>query len=354
MLNVIENINLATPLAGGGIQGDVTGGLALRWTYGGITGSQWTDLSGNDNHGYKSGSGTLTDSGSQYGYKFDGNVWFEVPTTTANPANQYRDAEISGFPAGAGSTVIYYGLLVSGSDQYLWNRSQVSQSFGSGGGNAGWGHVIGLEATQSSNRAPQNSSPAFSGETTSGLGFKYSISQIVDAQDPAFAVDTPFFKGAWSMFPSSSNVDQSLVTGSFEDGIPVFVVFRDTYVTQQNRYPNGINVQTSGSATFDINVKPPNESTYLAFDNDTQTAVSPAMIKAGNRYLYSRNTFNNNNVAPVNYILGKSQYYISSSIGGYEGTLLETRIYTSSLSDSEVYRVCNAIRQNLQVSGSFL
>jgi hypothetical protein len=344
MLNVIENINLAVPLAGGGIGTDVTGGLSLRWTYGGITGSKWTDLSGNGNHGYKSGSGTVSDSGSQLGYKFDGSSWFEVPTTTGDVGVQYKNAGISAFPFTTGSTIIYYATLNGTADQYLWNRSQVSQSFGSGGGNAGWGHVINLESTQSSNRAPQDASAAFGGYTGTGMGMKYSIEHLVDMVEDGYAIDTPFFKGGWNFWPTTSSANIALASSSFEGGIPVFVVFRDSYQNTSARYPSGYyDIQTSGSATFELNVKPPNENLPVLINSDPTS----------NKYLYSRNNYNKGGVAPVNYIMGKSQYYISSSIGGFTGTLLETRIYSRQLTDSEVYRVCNAIRQNLQVSGSF-
>ena len=349
MLNVIENINLAVPLAGGGIGTDVTGGLSLRWTYGGITGSKWTDLSGNGNHGYKSGSGTLSDSGSQLGYKFDGSLWFEVPTTLADAGANYYNASISSFPGGTGATIIYYATLNSTSDQYLWNRSNVSSS-----GNAGWGHVINLESTQSSNRAPQDASAAFDGNTNSTIGYKYSISQLVDNLDPGYVVNTPNFKGGWSWFPSTSSNDITLASSSFEAGLPVFIVFRDNYVTNQGRYPaGGVSVQTSGSAQFDINKRPPNENVNITYANDTQTAVPAIGNQAGNKYLFSRNNYNKGGVAPVNFVMGKSAYYVSASVGGFTGTLLETRLYNRELSDSEVYRVCNAIRQNLQVSGSF-
>lgn len=347
MLNVIENINLATPLAGGPISGDVSGGLSLRWTYGGITGSRWTDLSGNGNHGYKSGSGTLSDSGSQLGYKFNGNLWFEVPTTLADAGANYYNATISSFPGGTGATIIYYATLNSTTDQYLWNRSNISSS-----GNAGWGHVINLESTQSSNRAPQDASAAFAGNTNSTMGYKYSISQLVDNLDSGYVVNTPNFKGGWSWFPSTSSADITLASSSFESGIPVFIVFRDSYVTEQSRYPQGgQSVQTSGSAQFDINKRPPSENVNITFNDDT---IQPGIgLPAGNKYLFSRNNYNKGGVAPVTYRLGKSAYYVSQSVGGFTGTLLETRLYDRELSDAEVYRVCNAIRQNLQVSGSF-
>jgi hypothetical protein len=345
MLNVIRNINLATTMAGGTALTDVTGGLSLRWTYGGITGSKWTDLSGNGNHGYQSGSGTLTDSGSQYGYKFDGNLWFEVPTTTASLARNFNDATLSGFPGASGSTVIYYGLLISGSDQYLWNRSEPSRSTADGVHfNSGWGHVIGLEATQSSNRAPDLPDDAFGGFTTSTAGNKYSIQQLVDnIEFPQVSVNTPYFKGSWNYFPSSS-AESALISSSFEGGVPVFVVFRNSYSTTAARFGVSV-VQTNPTPQFELNQKPPNKELDVAFNSDPNS----------NKYIYSRNNFNkdNNNVAPVNFVMGKSQYYVSSSIGGYKGTMLETRLYDRELSDNEVYRVCNAIRLNLRVTGSF-
>lgn len=346
MLNVIENINLATPLAGGPtISGDVSGGLSLRWTYGGITGSKWTDLSGNGNHGYKSGSGTLSDSGSQLGYKFDGNLWFEVPTTLADAGVGYKNATISGFPGATGSTIIYYATLNATSDQYLWNRSEFSKSVADGGGgNSGWGHVINLESTQSSNRAPDFPNFVFGGYTNSGQGTKYSIEHLVDSIEyPVVSVNTPYFKAGWNWFPSTSSTDITLASSSFEGGIPVFIVFRDTYETTSARFGSGAAIQTGGTPQFSINKRPPATDVPVLLNTDPDD----------NRYLYSRNTFNKGGVAPVNYVMGKSQYYVSQSIGGFTGTLLETRIYNRELSDTEVYRVCNAIRQNLQVSGSF-
>jgi len=347
MLNVIENINLAVPLAGGGVGTDVTGGLSLRWSYGGITGSKWTDLSGNGNHGYKSGSGTLSDSGSQLGYKFDGNLWFEVPTTTGDVGVQYKNASISGFPGASGSTIIYYATLNAATDQYLWNRSEASQSSGQpyGTNNSGWGHVINLESTQSSNRAPDFPAEAFDGYTGTGAGCKYSIEHLVDnIQWPGVTVNTPYFKGGWNFWPTTSSADIALASSSFEGGIPVFVVFRDDYQSTAARFGSGASVQTYGSASFSIDKRPPNANIPVVFNSDPYA----------DKYLYSRNTYSRGGVAPVNYIMGKSQYYLTSPIStGFKGTLLETRIYDRKLSDNEVYRVCNAIRQNLQVSGSF-
>jgi hypothetical protein len=176
------------------------------------------------------------------------------------------------------------------------------------------------------------------------MGMKYSIEHLVDMVEDGYAIDTPFFKGGWNFWPTTSSANIALASSSFEGGIPVFVVFRDSYKNTSARYPSGYyDIQTSGSATFELNVKPPNENLPVLINSDPTS----------NKYLYSRNNYNKGGVAPVNYIMGKSQYYISSSIGGFTGTLLETRIYSRQLTDSEVYRVCNAIRQNLQVSGSF-